>query len=243
MDGDGDSDVHVSNVGPTLLARNDSQGAPLFTDLSLTVQELTARPIGDVSWSTFFFDHDNDGTLELFTAYGQLVSRYDVENGGPDGSTNAPEQQDTLLRWDPEADRFADEAPWVGINDPAPTRTAIAVDLDGDGFQELVTWALFRGPRLWRSGCGSAGAVILRLEDPASANCAAVGARVEAWAGGARLMTRTVEVGSTGVFSSGPALVHFGLGSLEEVALVVTWPDGAVTVNRGVGPGRAVLHR
>jgi len=243
MDGDGDPDLHVSNVGATLLARNDSSDAPLFTDLSLTVQELTERPIGDVSWSTFFFDHDNDGALELFTAYGQLVTRYDFEDGGPEGSTNAPEQQDTLLRWDPVAERFGDEAPWVGINDPARTRTAAAVDLDGDGFAELVTWALYRGPRLWASGCTTSSSLTVRLEDSTSPNRDAVGATVEAWADGARLITRTIRVGSTGVFGSTPPAVSLGLGSRADVGLVVTWPDGAVTVNPGVPTGASVVVR
>lgn len=242
-DNDGDEDVHVSNVGRTLLARNDSAEVPQFTDLSLTVEELTDRPIGDVSWTTFFFDHDNDGGLELFTGYGQLVSRYDAEDGGPEGSTNAPEQQDTLLQWDPERQRFSDTGPWVGINDPAPTRTAAAVDLDGDGFAELITWALYRGPRLWRSACSDAGALTVALQDGTSANRDGIGASVEAWSGGERVHRRTISVGSTGVFGSTPARVTLGLGRLDEVGVVVRWPDGEVTVNAGVAAGGRVVVR
>ena len=32
--------------------------------------------------------------------------------------------------------------------------------------------------------------------------------------------------GGTGLFSSNPAEVHFGLGDAEAVELRVTWPDG-----------------
>ncbi len=244
LDGDGDDDVHVSNIGRTFLARNDTDlpGAtgPLFTDLSLTVEDLTARPTGDVSWSTFTFDHDNDGALELFTAYGQLISRYDPVDGGPEGSTNAPEQQDTLLRWDDELGAWVDDAPWVGINDPAITRTAAAVDLDGDGFAELITWALRQGTRLWRSGCTDAAWLAVALEDGTSRNRDAVGAVVEAWADGERLLTRPVRLGSTGGFGSTPPEVHLGVGALDEVAVVVTWPDGEVTVNAGIPTRRRI---
>ncbi len=44
----------------------------------------------------------------------------------------------------------------------------------------------------------------------------------------------------TCVFSSGPPVVHLGLGERDEVALVVYWPDGEVTVNEAVPTRREV---
>ena len=237
LDGDGDIDVHVSNIGATLLARNDGG---LFTELNTA--DLSARELGDISWATIFFDHDHDGLPELFTAFGQLVSRVGEDGGGPEDSFNAAEQQDALWRWDPEAERYADVAAFAGVNDPASTRTAVAADLDGDGFSELITWRLYGGPRLWRSACNGNAWLGVRLRDVGAGNRAGIGATVEAWSrDGRRLATGLLEVGSTGTFSSGPALVRLGLGEADEVAIVVRWPDGGVTVSPGVGTRRDVV--
>lgn len=237
MDNDGDIDLHASNIGATLLARNDDG---LFTELSTT--ELSSREVGDVSWGTIFFDHDHDGLPELFTAFGQLISRVDEDGGGPEGSFNAAEQRDGLWRWDPDSERYHDEAPFVGVDDPASTRTVVAADLNGDGFSELITWRLYGGPRVWRSACNERAWLEVRLRDAGAGNRAGVGAIVEAWSrDGQRLSTGLMEVGSTGTFSSSPALVSLGLGSADEVAIVVRWPDGGVTVSPGVGTRRKVV--
>jgi enediyne biosynthesis protein E4 len=239
MEGDGDLDLHVTNAGQTLLARNE--GDWLFTDVSLATEALSVRLIGDVSWSTWFFDHDADGRQELFTAFGHLISRFDAEMGGPQGSYNQLEQQDALWWWDPEQERYEDIAAWVGINDPAMNRTSLPVDIDGDGFLDLVTWALYDGPRLWRSACNDNAWLTVRLSMPGTRNIDAVGARVEAWTRDGQRIVRQLQVGGTGNFSTGPPEVHLGLGSWDVVALVVHWPDGVVTVNVDVPTRREVL--
>jgi len=237
MDSDGDIDVHVTNIGATLLARNDGG---LFTELNTS--ELSAREEGDISWGTIFFDHDHDGLPELFTAFGQLSSRVGPDGGGPQGSYNAAEEFDGLWSWDPEAGTYRDTAEDVGVDDPANTRTVVAADLDGDGFSELITWRLYGGPRLWRSACNDHGWLSVRLRDDGSANRDGIGAIVEAWTSDGRLVTSAlVEVGSSGTMSSSPPIVQLGLGDVDEVELVVRWPDGEATVSRGVGARRDVV--
>ena len=59
FDGDGDSDIYVTNFGPNVLLRND--GGKL--------RDITATAgVGDAAWSTSatFFDGDGDGDLDLY---------------------------------------------------------------------------------------------------------------------------------------------------------------------------------
>ena len=79
------------------------------------------------------------------------------------------------------------------------------------------------------------------LQAPGSLNRDAVGAEVELWSGGEPRQLRQVAAGMLGNFSAGPPAVHFGVGELDEVDLVVRWPDGSRTVNRGVPTRRGVL--
>ena len=62
MDGDGRTDLYVTNYGPNVLYRNAGNGA--FTDITRTAR------VGLDGWSTScaFLDVDRDGDLDLFVA-------------------------------------------------------------------------------------------------------------------------------------------------------------------------------
>ena len=90
MDNDLDLDVHVANAGPPMLVRND--GDLLFTDISLVVRDLGFTDDADISFSTNWFDHDNDGWQELHTTFAHMPSK--GVGYGPDSTNNAEEQPD-----------------------------------------------------------------------------------------------------------------------------------------------------
>lgn len=219
MDNDGDIDAHVSNAGPTLLLRNE--GDHLFTDISLGVAGFSDGSAGDISWGTIFFDHDNDGVLELHTSFGHMPTKAD---GGPLGTMNREEMPDQL--WRLEGGGWTDIAGDVGVDDPAWSRAAQAVDLDGDGFAELISWSLDQGPRINHARCSERAWLTVQLEDATSPNRFAIGARITATGEGTPLVLREIGAGSTGVMSGGPPSARLGLNGAESVDLDVRWPDG-----------------
>ncbi len=236
LDGDSDLDLHVSNAGRTFLARND--GDLLFTDISLSLAEHSEGPRGDISWSTEFFDQDNDGQLELFCAFGHMPTK----TGGhhPNGTVNAEQQHDALWQRNEDGESFEDIATSVGIDSPLSTRTVIAADFDRNGFLDVVTWAIHDGPRLYQAACSERSWLLVHLDMPGTLNRDAIGARVEAWANGEPLALREMTAGSTGAMTAGPPEVHLGLGLHDQVELRVRWPNGRETVHPDIPTRREV---
>jgi hypothetical protein len=235
MDGDGDMDLHISNAGPTTLARNDGG---VFTDVSLAVAGFSNGKTGDISWATAWFDHDNDGSLELFTAYGHMPTK-DGERA-PNNAANPRLQLDSVWAMDDDG-AFYDIATELGLANPERTRTAVVADIDRNGFPDLVTWALFDGPRVYQAGCNANAWLRVELELPGTRNVDAIGARVQAWVDGAIVASGDIALGSDEVMSAGPAEVLLGLGGAEEVEIIVRWPDGVTTVNPAVPTRRGVI--
>ena len=116
LDNDGDTDLHVTDAGPTRLLRNE--GDHVFTDISLTVSAFTTAERGDLSWGTTFLDHDADGVLELATAYGHMPSK--GVGGGPDDTSNRLDMPDQL--WARSGETWTDIAPDLGVASTAWTR-------------------------------------------------------------------------------------------------------------------------
>ncbi len=234
MDTDGDLDLHVSNAGRTFLARNE--GELHYIDDSLALAELSDSPRGDISWSTEFIDYDNDGSLELFCAFGHMPSK---AGRGPNNTENLTEQHDAL--WSRGAQgTFVDLAAQIGIDSALATRTVVAADLDGNGFLDLVTWALYEGPRLYRSDCNENTWLTVELDLPGTLNRNAIGSRIEAWADDKLVALREMVAGSTGGLSSGPPQVHLGLGQHEVVDVRIQWPQGEQSIHSQIPTRRQI---
>jgi hypothetical protein len=186
----------------------------------------------DVAWGAEFADLDNDGDLDAPVVFGKLAVQ--------DESPNADAQPDALFVQG-EDGRFTDVGEAWGFADTGRGRGVLAVDLDHDGWLDLITAGTQSPVRVQRGACGARtigdttgdeGWLELILRQPGS-NPYAIGARVDLAAGDAR-WTRAVRAGGASYMASGPPDVHVGLGphaALDE--LIITWPDGATTT---VGP-------
>ncbi len=149
FDNDGNTDVFITGVGDQRLFRNLGDGK--FQD----VTEAFGVKSEPGSWSTAacFFDYDNDGKLDLFVGnYVKWSREIDGEVGYKiDGKTRAYGQpmnfQGTFPRlFHNDGGKFTDVSVQTGVQvkgsalgaAAAKTLGVVPIDLDGDGFLDLV---------------------------------------------------------------------------------------------------------
>ena len=192
-----------------------------------------------VSWGTGFFDLDNDGDLDLFTANGHL------------NSVTADNRQLNLLFENDGTGRFRDVSVSSGVQATGPRihRSAIFADYDNDGRVDIYvvnngevaydetsdrTGVLFHNqsgskPNRWLS---------VRLEGRQS-NRDAYGSKVKVTAGD-RVQLQPL-ISGVGYFSANAKELYFGLGRNKMVdEIEVTWPSGEVQTFRNIQSNQTV---
>tara|TARA_Y100001968_G_scaffold275251_1_gene268868 strand:- start:1192 stop:2745 length:1554 start_codon:yes stop_codon:yes gene_type:complete len=228
-DRDGDQDLYLTNLdhggGEVLL---QSQGDGMYIDVTLATSARSGNESNrTTSWGTEFIDIDNDGFLDLFTAFGSLMDPHDQSSIIP-----AP---NVLMRGNGINFQILESS---GVeSNPATSEGAAAVDYDLDGCMDLVVQNLDGQPALYRNRCeGSGSWVGFRLEGTRS-NRDAVGAELRLTAEG---ITRSAQVfaGSTSVHSGRTKKLHFGLGQSNTIdAIEVAWPSGCLEQFKPPLPG------
>jgi hypothetical protein len=139
IDGDGDLDLYVTNLGRDTLLRNE--GGMRFTDIT------ASAGLGQTGFgaSATFFDADGDGDLDLFvTNYVDWTEDRELDcrraTGEPDYCAPARYERpsrDVLYRNDGGC-TFTDVSESSGIASAAGTGLGVAaLDADGDGRQDL----------------------------------------------------------------------------------------------------------
>jgi hypothetical protein len=128
IDGDGFPDLYVSNSGtPNRLYRNRGDGT--FEDV--TEKAGVGAPL--TSFSTWFFDYDNDGALDLFVAsYFPFLEPYVAW-----AATGSREFEPQALYKGDGKGGFRNVTREVGLDRPNCTMGSNFGDLDNDGFEDL----------------------------------------------------------------------------------------------------------
>ncbi len=171
------------------------------------------------SWSSMFFDADQDGWQDLWVSNGQIPSFLTPE---------ASFQPNFLFV--NNAGTFRQSECWETPSIRASTRGAAVGDLDGDGDVDVI-WVdngINGAPvaHVARNEMASGNWLTVQLRG-ASPNTDAIGAKVTLVAGGIT-QTRWIDGGQS-FMSVSERVAHFGLGAATSVdSLVVTWPDGSV---------------
>ncbi len=220
-DGDGDEDLFMTHLGAetNTIYRNDGSGG--FVDVS-DLAGLSAPSLGFTGFGAAWFDVDNDGLLDLFSANGAVQAEPAQVGNHP-----WPYRQTDQLFVNQGNGRFADVSRRSGaaFQEEHVGRGAAFGDIDNDGDIDIVV-SNNNGPaRLLINHADSPAWLRVRLRG-STANRDGTGARVAVLRGGEPLLWRRAHTDGSYLSASDPR-VHFGLGEVAGVdGIRVEWPGG-----------------
>ena len=228
LDGDGVDDLFVTNFSGESNALYLSLRPGRWRDRAAPAG-ISQSSVTRLGWGALCEDFDRDGDLDLVSFNGHVYPQAD--RPGTDSSFAQPD----VLLWNEGYDthrrRLRMRAAPLSAAAPVVSRAAVSVDLEGDGRMDAIALELDGRVRLLRNASPDEGHWLgVRLRGR-GANTAGLGARVRLeWEGG----SAEREMRTAGGYQSGsPAVIHFGLGEVDELEkVVVRWPDGMVSEHR-----------
>jgi len=239
INGDGFPDLALTSWMEVVLLLSTGDGAWYRAG---GARGVVMNPLQTTAWGIVFGDLDNDGDEDISMGLGPLVMPAEVaaEQASELGLVTLQDQPDAIFEQGADG-IFAERGAEWGVGHPGITRGVLPVDLDGDGWLDLMRRGLDGDAVVWRARCAEPGALVVSLSQPAP-NRNAVGAQVEVQFG-ERTAWRRVRAGGQGHAVGGPSVAHIGLGSAEASRVRVTWPDGAQDVFEDVRAGQVRITR
>lgn len=218
-DRDGLSDIFVTTFANDNYVLFHNDGGGLFSDVSYPsgIGEATIPHLG---WATFFFDHDNDGHLDLLCVNGHVYPEVDALG-------REKYRQPLQLFRNLANGKFKDVSTETGLAalPPQSARGGSYADFDNDGDLDFVVSIMDGKPQLLEN-TGRPRNRWLRIQlTGVRCNRMAVGAKVKVVADAAA-QYHSVRAGGSYLSSNDPRL-HFGMGGAAEADVEVTWPGGA----------------
>ncbi len=221
--GDGIPDFAIPDWGPDSVSILESDGVGGWYEASATRGVFEDFDGGSVvGWGTEFLDIDNDTDLDLYMAFGDA----DCGSVGCSSRENSTKQKSEM--WIQTDGMFERQGTAHSLHGLASWRGGVLVDLNRDGWLDIIQERLEEAPVAHIGVCGTAHSLQVRLRD-AGPNSHGIGARIRTKIAD-NVQYRWMLAGSTGHANSGPNWAHFGLGTEEKVdELEVSWPDGEIT--------------
>jgi len=216
-DNDGWVDIFYNNLMGQIWGLFRNQRGKSFRYIS-PVTKILQLSESRSGWSNGFMDYNNDGWKDLFSANG------DVDNLVP----NSP-QHDTMFE-NLDGKGFIDVSQEMGKDflRVGYQRGSALVDLNNDGFLDVVVTSLNQKPRILLSSADNGNHWLLLQATGHQSNRDAIGTKIKVTTAAGRTLYNHVTV-SVGFMSSSDRRVHFGLGSEKSAASIeLRWPSGTV---------------
>ncbi len=229
----------------------DENGDPLFSEIG----QLAGVSATDWSWSTLFFDMNNDARKDIFITNGIFRRPNDLDYLAIVRTDRAQQtlqrgMSDTsmsLIKKMPHTKvpnvgfinrgnlRFSNQNSALGFEHPTYSSGVAYGDLDNDGDWDLVTNNVNSAPGIYRNTTREkegGNYIKLKLRGDGQ-NTYGLGSKVEIHADG---MRQRYELMSTrGFLSSVEPLIMAGLDSVETIdSLIIRWPDQRTQVLKNV---------
>ena len=177
---DGWVDIYYSNLQTQIHALFQNEGGQLFQYISPTsgIERLSRRFSG---WSNGFVDYDNDGWKDIYSSNG------DVDYFPPNAA-----QHDTMFQnvngqsFNDVSDQLGPDFLHVGFQ-----RGSALVDLNDDGFLDLVVTSLNEKPRILLNSGGNGNHWLMVDLVGRKSNRDAIGAEVKVTTGAGRTLFNT----------------------------------------------------
>jgi len=220
-DNDGLPDLNITALAGETFPLFKNLGKGLFQDATHQ-SRLAALTTTRSGWSNGFFDFNNDGWKDLFTANSDVNDLIDLFQ-----STHY-KQPNTLLA-NLQDGTFQDVSAEAGFTLSRAHRGSAFADFNNDGRIDIAVSALGEPAELWQNISPEVNHwLMLRLIGSRS-NRDGIGAII-------RLGNQSNHVTTAvGYASSSPSTVHFGTGKLEKIEQIeIHWPSGIVQVLRNV---------
>ena len=220
-DNDGLPDLSITALAGETFPLFKNLGSGLFQDAT-HASRIGPLSVAMSGWGNGFFDFNNDGWKDLFTANSDVNDLIDLFQ-------SAHYKQPNSLFVNLGNGTFQDGSRDAGLSLARAHRGCAFADFDGDGKIDVVVSALGERAELWQNVSTDVNHwLILKLIGTRS-NRHAIGAKV-------RLGNQSNHVTTAvGYASSSPSLVHFGTGKLEKIERVeIRWPSGIGQTLRNV---------
>ncbi len=217
FDNDGFPDIFYNNLKGQIWGLFRNMGGKYMSYVSgmSHVSRLSERSSG---WSNGFVDYNNDGWKDLYSS-----------NGDIDDMGAVSRQPDTMFE-NVDGKEFRDVSAQLGpdFNHAGFQRGSAFVDLNNDGFPDLVVTSLGEKPRILMNSADNGNHWLLVNTVGRRSNRDGIGAALKLTTASGRTLYNHVTT-SDGFMSSSDKRVHFGLGSEKAIeSLEIRWPSGIV---------------
>ena len=231
-DNDGRPDITITAlVGETFpLFRNDGHGFFSDATYSSRLGELT---VGRSGWGNGFFDFNNDGWKDLFTANSHVDDMIEFFQSSKYKEPNS-------IFANQGNGSFQDVSGEVGEDFLVARahRGSAFADFNNDGRMDIVVTSLGERPELWENISPENNHWLVVKPVGTVSNRDGIGTVIRI-GNQSNIMTSSV-----GYASSSHQGVHFGLGKRERIVRIeIRWPSGEVQVLENVKPNQILTVR